>query len=146
MGIANAETLRERKIDKPSWWGEARFGFISQEARGEEEQAIASVEGSPQTVLDSATSESDAERKVENLLLAKISAMLMIDPQDADLHKPLHTSGIDSLVAAELRNWIVKELKAEISIFDLLGTESISTLSLKVSKTTKLIKRPLPTL
>ena len=33
----------------------------------------------------------------------------------------MHTYGVDSLVAVELRNWFSRSLKLDVAIFDIVG-------------------------
>jgi hypothetical protein len=49
--------------------------------------------------------------------------------------------GVDSLVAVELRNWIVRDLEAEVKVFEILGTDSIANFIEKMSKRSKLISQ-----
>ena len=42
--------------------------------------------------------------------------------------------GVDSLVAVELRNWIVRDLEVEVKVFEILGTDSIANFIEKMSK------------
>jgi hypothetical protein len=46
---------------------------------------------------------------------------------------------VDSLIAVEIRNWILKELKSEISIFDILSPMPIHILSTKISEGSKFL-------
>lgn len=39
----------------------------------------------------------------------------------------------------EVRNWLIRELQADISVFDILGTIPISALSVKIVETSKLL-------
>lgn len=64
--------------------------------------------------------------------LAK-SLAVMQDRNSVDYHKPLQMYGIDSLLAIELRNWIVKEFKADIAVFEIQGASTLSTLSMVVA-------------
>jgi len=40
-----------------------------------------------------------------------------------DVVQPLHTSGVDSLLAVKLRNWFGNELYSVIAMFDNKGAE-----------------------
>jgi acyl carrier protein len=60
--------------------------------------------------------------------LAK-SLSVMQDSTSIDRNKPLQMYGVDSLLAIELRNWIVKEFLAEIAVFETQGVSTLETLS-----------------
>ncbi|CAG9992168.1 unnamed protein product, partial [Clonostachys byssicola] len=51
----------------------------------------------------------DAAGAVNEALLRKLSTMLALPREQLDPDTPLHTYGVDSLVAVELRNWFAKE-------------------------------------
>lgn len=53
--------------------------------------------------------------------------------EDVDAHRPLQMYGVDSLVAIELRNWLVKEFAADVAVFETQGAATLSTLSLLVA-------------
>ena len=59
---------------------------------------------------------------------AKFSSVLMIPEEDIVDNKPIAAYGVDSLVSVELRNWMARELRVNISILELLGCASISGL------------------
>lgn len=42
-------------------------------------------------------------------------------------------------MAVEIRNWIMRELKSEVALFDLLAPIPLSTLALKVASRSKLL-------
>jgi acyl carrier protein len=39
----------------------------------------------------------------------------------------LHSYGVDSLVAVELRNWLAKEFGAKIAVFRLMGAKDLES-------------------
>lgn len=92
-------------------------------------------------LLSAAKSPEDAEKVVLEALLLKLSRVLSVDVSNLDAGKPLHAYGVDSLVAVELRSWIAKELKAEVSVFDMTNASSISQVATKVSEKSKLVVR-----
>ncbi|KAJ8066800.1 hypothetical protein OCU04_004187 [Sclerotinia nivalis] len=60
--------------------------------------------------------------------LAK-SLSIMQDDTSIDRNKPLQMYGVDSLLAIELQNWIVKEFVTEIAVFETQGVSTLETLS-----------------
>lgn len=84
------------------------------------------------SVFATATSMADATAAVNEALLRKLASALALSREDLDPDTPLHTYGVDSLVAVELRNWFAKEVHADLAIFDILGgatTRTASTLA-----------------
>jgi hypothetical protein len=46
---------------------------------------------------------------------------------------------VDSLIAVEVRNWVMKEIKSDISILDILSPMPISQLARKIAEDSKLL-------
>lgn len=86
--------------------------------------------------LEAATIE-DATRVVTTALVQKLSKALSIPQEDVDTSKPLHTFGVDSLLAVELKNYFTKEFDAEVAIFDIMGVASFENLSSVVVRKSK---------
>lgn len=55
---------------------------------------------------------SAAAKMIESNLVIKMAKGMMCNPEDINTQKPLHSFGVDSLVAVEVRNWLFKELKS----------------------------------
>ena len=81
----------------------------------------------------------DAGLIIQGALTAKLAKSLMISPEDIDTSLPTSTYGVDSLVAAELRNWCGQEIKAVVSVFDFLNAVPISTLALQIAENSALV-------
>ncbi|KAL9618086.1 MAG: hypothetical protein Q9160_007156 [Pyrenula sp. 1 TL-2023] len=62
-------------------------------------------------------------------LSTKLAKFLSLPVSDYDTSKPLHSYGIDSLIAMELRNWFRRVLKVEVSVFEILGGASTRVLA-----------------
>ncbi|KAK7734711.1 Type I Iterative PKS [Cytospora paraplurivora] len=71
--------------------------------------------------------------------LLKVSRVLSVEVSDLDPAKPLHAYGVDSLVAVELRSWLAKELKAEVSVFDMTNAASIVQVASMAASRSKLV-------
>ncbi|KAI1389028.1 polyketide synthase [Hypoxylon trugodes] len=64
----------------------------------------------------------DIETIVTSAIAGAVAKMLLIDIIDIDPTKTVAAYGIDSLIAAELRNWLYKSFGVNISMPDLLDT------------------------
>jgi hypothetical protein len=76
----------------------------------------------------------EAADAVQDALVAKVSSMFVIPETDIDPSRPLSHYGVDSLVAVELRNWLVPNARVEINIFDLIGSSSLGDLASNIVK------------
>lgn len=92
-------------------------------------------------LLAAAKSPEEAEKAVLEALLLKLSRVLSVDVSNLDAAKPLHAYGADSLVAVQLRSWIAKELKAEVSIFDMTNASSISQVAVMAAEKSRLVAK-----
>jgi len=86
-----------------------------------------------------AKSAEEAATAVERAVISKISDMFVLQESEIDPAFPLSKYGVDSLVAVELRNWLVPSASIEISIFDLLASPSLTELAKSVASRSKLI-------
>ncbi|KAK1975962.1 hypothetical protein LZ30DRAFT_604441 [Colletotrichum cereale] len=77
---------------------------------------------------------------VEDMLKGKLSQAMSIDTENIDEQKSLVTYGIDSLKATEVRNWLVRELKCELSVFEILAPISIRKFSMVVLRASNLFQ------
>ena len=84
--------------------------------------------------LAASKSINEAASIVSTSLIEKLSSTLSMPLENIDPTRPTHSFGVDSLVALELRNWFAKNTKADISVFEILGNESIYKLALKAAE------------
>ena len=89
--------------------------------------------------LTAATSLAQAADLIEAGLAMKLSKSLSLTLEDVDTTKPVYSHGVDSLVAIGMRNWIFKELKSQVSFFDILSKVPMSQLAVKVAKKSSLV-------
>ncbi|KAL4865654.1 hypothetical protein BDV12DRAFT_188037 [Aspergillus spectabilis] len=80
-------------------------------------------------LLRTATSLEEAAVIIAKALTRRLSQALSVPEEDIDMDKPVHFFGVDSLVAVELRFWLENEMKAELSVFNILANCSIWELS-----------------
>jgi zearalenone synthase (highly reducing iterative type I polyketide synthase) len=93
--------------------------------------------------LATAASREQANATVLKALRAQVAKALRCPAEDIDATKPMHTYGMDSLMAVDMRGWVQTKLKAEISLFDVMSGSSIGVLAEKISKASKLVKADL---
>ena len=71
---------------------------------------------------------------VQSAIINAVAEMLFVDVESVDMAKSVADQGVDSLIAAELRNWFHQALRTNISMLDLLDPSvSISTLAGKIT-------------
>ncbi|TVY41425.1 Highly reducing polyketide synthase [Lachnellula occidentalis] len=82
-----------------------------------------------------ATSLLEAGAMVSLALLKKLTRNLStLKVDEVDLRRPLHTYGVDSLLAVELRSWFARKFGADISIFEISGASSFSSVGISVAR------------
>ncbi|KAI0386913.1 hypothetical protein F5Y04DRAFT_288708 [Hypomontagnella monticulosa] len=90
--------------------------------------------------LTKATTHAEAAAAVEDSLKAQIGAAIGIEASEVDAQKPLPDFGVDSLKAVEMRNRVLKEMKSEISVFELLSANPLAELAVKIASRSSLVK------
>ena len=78
--------------------------------------------------LSSCPSAEAAKEFILAALLKKLSRSLMMDVSDLDATRSMSSYGTDSLVAVEIKNWIQRETKVMVSVFEILQSASIAGL------------------
>lgn len=116
------------------------FSHFRRAAMGKSRNTGPGVTGlSMRETLRQATSPEDAAKKACEGIMAKASSLLMIPPEDMSQDKSLAEYGMDSLVAVELQNWLLRELDATVPILELLANVSLRQLSVNILKRSKLV-------
>ena len=66
---------------------------------------------------------------VVQALIKKLSKSLpALQNGDVDIHKSIQSYGVDSLLSVDLRNWIKKEFRADVAVFETQGASTFSML------------------
>ncbi|KAK3291710.1 uncharacterized protein B0H64DRAFT_329829 [Chaetomium fimeti] len=129
----------------PRWYSDARVSlmmraFLDAQRQSAELEGSAADEGgfkntaaSLRKEFEAAVREGAAGRAstlsiVESAITNAVPEMLFVDVESIDPAKSVADLGVDSLIAAELRNWFLQALGTNISMLDLLDPSvSIST-------------------
>ncbi|KAF1829904.1 ketoacyl-synt-domain-containing protein [Decorospora gaudefroyi] len=107
--------MKDRKFDH-------RVVQALEEGGSEQEDSI------KQSLL-SADSLEKAATVVEQALRQSLATAMTASADDINVDLPIFALGVDSLKAVELRNWVRKEIEAEVSVFELLRDQPLSKLS-----------------
>ncbi|CAG9950403.1 unnamed protein product [Clonostachys rosea f. rosea IK726] len=120
---------------QPEWQHEPRFNHMilhnGEDGGNAGKQGCG--KGSAASALSAAKTQSEAEQIVLDALLEKLSKVLSVDLAELDPARPMHTYGVDSLVAVELRTWMTKEIGSDVSVFEIVGGQRIGQLAAKAA-------------
>lgn len=81
-----------------------------------------------------AENEEEMTSIVVESLVRKLIRALSIQAEVVDPDRPLNSYGVDSLVAVELRNWIIKEFAADVPVFEFMSGKTILAIGQLVTK------------
>ncbi|KAE8150832.1 putative polyketide synthase [Aspergillus avenaceus] len=133
IGLDTGGYLKKHGHTEPFWFSEARFGPL-REYETDEFQAL--PEGSSadsaadlESALRRAVTIAEATDAVCTALVRKLAKALMMELEDLDPNRPANTYGVDSLVAVEVRAWVFKEVKSDVSVFDILSNMPLASLA-----------------
>jgi acyl carrier protein len=98
----------------------------------------ASNANDPARLFQQAATAEEQAQVVVHAVMARLGRALGVSADDIEPTKQLSDYGVDSLMAVELRNWIGKEFKANVAVFDLTGGASIIALGELVAERTEI--------
>ncbi len=131
----------EQTSSPPYWVSDAKFSqlrrTIGQDSHQERATNPAAVALSRR--LREAGSMEVARQLMVEGLVQKLCSLLVLQPQDIDASKPVAAQGLDSLVAVELRNWIVREMEVSINLVELMTASSLGALAELVGQRSRLV-------
>ena len=139
-GFATGGAAREAVIRRPYYFDDPRFSILENTGQGMESASTSSNSRvvSIEDKIAKADSLGDATNIVTEALLNKLAKLLQMPSSEIDSSRPLHSYGVDSLVAIEMRNWIFKDFKSSVSLFDVLAAMPMKTFAEKVAVNSKL--------
>ncbi|KAL9617149.1 MAG: hypothetical protein Q9160_008046 [Pyrenula sp. 1 TL-2023] len=143
-GLASAETLPGETFrnvywtKKPMFRPLVRLSRLADESSNNNSTKNASGNAGEDNLahLLSLTTTTAHDAAVEIALHALTSrfaqAMAVTNLADLDPHRPVSSFGIDSLTALEMRYWVQREMKAEVSVIEILGARGLEDLAGRV--------------
>jgi len=135
--------LEANGITEPSWMSKPVFKHLHQiSIAGQTASAEAKPTRSWEALLRDAKTVPDAESTVREAIQKQLAGLLAIGMDDVDTSKPVHSYGVDSLVAIELRNWFVRSIGADVAVFEILGNSTIANLARDVAGKSRFVDVP----
>ena len=131
VGIELPGVLRAHGIDEPYWMRRPLFRHFHQmntNVAGTDLQSAQDDAPDYSTLLRNAASPGEAAGVVSEGLVGKMSKILGLPLANIDTGKPVHAYGVDSLIAVELRNWLLRQMQADVAVFEILGNASLEVL------------------
>lgn len=105
------EINKEYLLEDMEWYHDPRFSNLTQAT-----QILAANETGIKTNADSENDDLEVIDKIHK----KLSQLLYVPMNEIVVTRPINEYGIDSMIAAELRNWLFKTFAVDNSLFDLL--------------------------
>ncbi|KAF2705690.1 hypothetical protein K504DRAFT_460398 [Pleomassaria siparia CBS 279.74] len=157
--LAGLEPRKIYEVDKNgagadfAWSSDLRFGRVLQAIRDHHEvttsadsifpttatsaSAVSRVLSLAQKVKSASTQAPEDIQRLRNLASSavadRLTKLLFVSYEDVDIFRDMASYGIDSMISAELRNWLFKTFGLEISFVELVGKGvTIEELSFKV--------------
>lgn len=81
------------------------------------------------------------EQAVRNDLSKRFGDLVLLEQSTVDIHRPIASYGMDSMIASELRTWLFKRYKVDIPFLDLLG-ETVTLYSMSEAVLEKVVGKP----
>lgn len=91
------------------------------------------------TAFGSATTADEVEEATQLAIKTKLSYLLALPADEVSTDRSVASYGMDSLIAVELRNWILTHLESHVQIFELMSSITLAELSNFVAKRSRLV-------
>ncbi|KAF2794878.1 putative polyketide synthase [Melanomma pulvis-pyrius CBS 109.77] len=133
VGVGGGDSLESFDFGRQPMLRTLPSGIRRQAPAGKEENRYSTSNRDKIADSDSLDQVTDI---VGEAIIQKLGKSLadMQDISSIDRHRQLQMYGVDSLLAVELRNWIAKEFKAEIDVFETQGASTLEILSRLVAR------------
>lgn len=123
---------------QPFWGHMHHFPVTGTGGEGEDGGA-GSNSGGSKTVdvaarLAAAESLAEAAEVASEALARRVSALLGTAEENLDLQNPMHSYGLDSLSAIDVRNWVGKVFDVDMPVFEILGGATFAGAGMSIAR------------
>lgn len=130
--LGRVRSGNDSTAQEPYWMQLPMFRSLRQRKK----QSVSHEKEAPvnyRALINACESQADAADIIANGLRDKLSRTLVMEKEDIDIGRPMNTYGIDSLSAVEIRMWFQNIIGADVTIFEILGDQSMSTLAARTA-------------
>lgn len=117
----------------------SHFRSLTSSSSSEAEGGTSSA-GDLKMSLRKAKTIDEASEIICTALVEKIAARAGLGVEHVNVANPISDYGIDSLVAVEIRNWILKDMGSTVPILELLANGPLSGLAMKIAQRSRLVQ------
>lgn len=144
-GYATGSILKGLQLPRPFYFDDPRFATAAETTTSTNGSRSANSGTVPSVALSAKLANvhsiTAATEVILEALIEKLAHLLQCPSSDIDADRPLHSFGVDSLVAVEIRNWISKMCIADISLFTIMRSVPMGVLALEIAKKSEYAKR-----
>ncbi|KAL4792644.1 polyketide synthase [Aspergillus venezuelensis] len=131
------------KQPEAAWIQAAKFSVLRQARSGD--SPTTNTSGTSTTTLSdtlrAVKTVAEAVTSVRDAMITKLAKNLMVNDADIDPEQPVSACGVDSLVAVELRNWLLAQTGAEVSVIDVMQSKSLMVLCENIARRSPVVAR-----
>lgn len=141
-GLGSADLIAAHGLGLPYYFADPRLGPLAVKTSVATQAGAAGGEQGASLASRLAEAGGNPEQAAEVILEAlvrKIADMLQIPASEVDPGRPMYRYGVDSLVALEVRNWITRELKANVALLEILAAVPMAAFAGKIAEKSKLV-------
>ncbi|CAF3617236.1 unnamed protein product [Fusarium graminearum] len=140
-GLATGGHVDQHSLEPPFYFSDPRFKELTVSELRPESLGHTQKSFALRVALESSKSLGEASHIIADAIKERLAKVIDKDTENIEEGKPLHSYGIDSLSAVEMRNWLLEEMQCEVGIFEILGSTSILALADKVANSSKFVTR-----
>jgi zearalenone synthase (highly reducing iterative type I polyketide synthase) len=139
-GLANADIMTEFGLPRPDYFEDPRMQRLAivttaSGGAGGAKGGVVTIESR----LSECAGVEQATDVITEALVQKTADILQMPASEVDANRPMYVYGVDSLVAMEVRNWISREMKANMALPEILAAMPMTKFAAKIAERSKLV-------
>ncbi|KAL2758194.1 hypothetical protein ACRALDRAFT_1040239 [Sodiomyces alcalophilus JCM 7366] len=122
------------------FWGHMHHFPVTATGEEGEDGASSSNNSSRNKTVDAAArlaaagSLAEAAEVASEALVQRVSALLGTAEENVDVQNPMHSYGLDSLSAIDVRNWVGKVFDVDMPVFEILGGATFAGAGMSIAR------------
>ncbi|KAL2008035.1 hypothetical protein VTN00DRAFT_8017 [Thermoascus crustaceus] len=139
VGVGIQEVSSDQgRTDSPSWFKDPAFSHLHKMQThintNTEKKTSTTSQSLHERLKGKCLSITETTTTILDAITAKLAKSLMMNREDFDPSQPTSAYGVDSLVAVEVRNWLVRETKVDVPVFEILQCSSLQALAVRIAE------------